>query len=201
MPTHGRPARATPLTLSLLVQPGSPWSTGCRAPADSPYGGEMSPPSADLRVEPMHLRERPPAELAALFAGGWPAFIDADEVAARYLPAVRRRPVRARRRSPRGPDRDSALRWTIQGRRTATSDRKVPIPVDADRGLRHLDPRRRHRLRPVAANPSANGRAQLLGTSVNSQAFAGTIQQWQEWSGLDLPGNGAYVVTNALAPL
>lgn len=43
--------------------------------------------------------------------------------------------------------------------------------------------------------------AQLLGTRPNSQTFTGTVQQWQEWSGLDLPGDGAYVVVDALAPL
>lgn len=34
-------------------------------------------------------RDRSPAQWAALFAGGWPAFIDADEVAAGCLPRVR----------------------------------------------------------------------------------------------------------------
>lgn len=54
-----------------------------------PYGGGMLPLSPGLRLEPMHFRERPTAELSAVFAGGWPPFVEADELAAEYLPAVR----------------------------------------------------------------------------------------------------------------
>jgi hypothetical protein len=43
--------------------------------------------------------------------------------------------------------------------------------------------------------------AQILGTSPASQTFTGTVAQWQEWSGLDLPGDGAYIVPDALSPL
>lgn len=43
--------------------------------------------------------------------------------------------------------------------------------------------------------------AQLLGTSSTSQTFTGRVKQWEEWSGLDIPGDGAYVVPRALAPL
>lgn len=39
----------------------------------------------------MHARERPAHELEALFADGWPAFIGADVLAARHVPAVRSR--------------------------------------------------------------------------------------------------------------
>lgn len=46
--------------------------------------------AANLVVEAMKERERPADQLTALFAGGWPAFIDADEVAAEHLPRVRR---------------------------------------------------------------------------------------------------------------
>lgn len=37
----------------------------------------------------MSARPRPPEQVAALFAGGWPAFIDADSVAAGCFPRVR----------------------------------------------------------------------------------------------------------------
>lgn len=43
--------------------------------------------------------------------------------------------------------------------------------------------------------------AQLLTTSPASQTFTGTVRQWQEWTGLDLPGQGAYVVPDALGSL
>ena len=43
--------------------------------------------------------------------------------------------------------------------------------------------------------------ARLLGTHRASQTFTGTVRQWQEWSGLNLPGDGAYVIPDALAPL
>lgn len=41
----------------------------------------------------------------------------------------------------------------------------------------------------------------LLGTSPASQVFTGTVEQWQGWSNLALPGDGAYVVPAALSPL
>lgn len=41
----------------------------------------------------------------------------------------------------------------------------------------------------------------LLGTRPASQTFTGTVRQWEQWSGLDLPGDGAYIVPDALAPL
>lgn len=43
----------------------------------------------DFGVELMHDRPRTDAELGDLFAGGWPAFIEADEEAAQALPRVR----------------------------------------------------------------------------------------------------------------
>ena len=43
--------------------------------------------------------------------------------------------------------------------------------------------------------------AQVLGTSPASQTFTGTVAQWQEWSGRGLPGDGAYVIPDALTPL
>ena len=45
--------------------------------------------TSGLSVKPMRARERPGQELEALLAGGWLAFIDAGEVAAHHLPAVR----------------------------------------------------------------------------------------------------------------
>ncbi len=42
-----------------------------------------------LVLERVGDRERPPAAWEALFAGGWPAFIDADPLAAAHLPRVR----------------------------------------------------------------------------------------------------------------
>lgn len=45
--------------------------------------------SRNLLVEPLAARPRSPDQLAALFAGGWPAFIDADQEAAAALPRVR----------------------------------------------------------------------------------------------------------------
>lgn len=43
----------------------------------------------NLTVETMHQRVRSEDQLAALFDGGWPPFIDADTVAAQHLPRVR----------------------------------------------------------------------------------------------------------------
>lgn len=43
----------------------------------------------NLTVETMHQRVRSKDQLAALFDGGWPPFIDADTVAAQHLPRVR----------------------------------------------------------------------------------------------------------------
>lgn len=44
---------------------------------------------SELLVERVGDRERPAAQWGALFAGGWPAFIEADPVAAATLPEVR----------------------------------------------------------------------------------------------------------------
>lgn len=44
-----------------------------------------------LSAEVMHARPRSEQDLAALFEGGWPAFIEADPLAAEYLPRVRER--------------------------------------------------------------------------------------------------------------
>lgn len=43
--------------------------------------------------------------------------------------------------------------------------------------------------------------AEVLGPAPRSQVFTGTVQQWEEWSGLALPGSGSYVVPDALAPV
>ena len=43
--------------------------------------------------------------------------------------------------------------------------------------------------------------AEMLGVSPASQTFTGTVRQWEEWSGIEIPGDGAYVVPDALAPL
>ncbi len=43
--------------------------------------------------------------------------------------------------------------------------------------------------------------ATVLGTSPASQAFTGTVQQGEQWSGFVRPGIGAYVIPEALAPL
>lgn len=42
-----------------------------------------------LVVEPLHARPRPDDQMARLFAGGWPAFITADQEAKRYLDRIR----------------------------------------------------------------------------------------------------------------
>lgn len=43
----------------------------------------------DFVAELMHDRPRNDAELGELFAGGWPAFIEADQETAKALPRVR----------------------------------------------------------------------------------------------------------------
>ncbi len=48
-----------------------------------------SHPDPALRIEPLHARPRPADQLAALFAGGWPAFIAADRAAEKLLPQIR----------------------------------------------------------------------------------------------------------------
>jgi len=228
----------------------------------------MSSPGCDLRVEPFHLRSRSAAELTALFAGGWPAFIGADALAARHLPTVR----------STFPDLEVALlrddvlvaagwgvpiAWdgTVEGLPAGYSDtlaravttRQAAITpntfvicagqVRPDAGrtglaaallqglidtghaaslaqvVAPLRPTDKHRypLTPIehyarwtrpdgsAFDPWLRSHlrlgAQLLATHPASQTFTGTVQQWQEWSGLDLPGDGAYVIPDALAPL
>lgn len=43
--------------------------------------------------------------------------------------------------------------------------------------------------------------ASVVATSTASQAFTGSVAQWQDWSGLVLPASGTYVVPDALEPL
>lgn len=43
--------------------------------------------------------------------------------------------------------------------------------------------------------------ASVVATSTASQAFTGSVAQWQDWSGLLLPASGTYVIPDALAPL
>lgn len=43
--------------------------------------------------------------------------------------------------------------------------------------------------------------ARFVGVAEASQTFSGTVQQWQDWSGLALPASGSYVVPEALAPV
>lgn len=221
-----------------------------------------------LRVEPMHVRDRPAAELAALFAGGWPAFIAADELAARYLPTVRVSfpelevavlqhdvlvaagwgvPLTWDETAEDLPSGYSdALRRAVTDHQQAATPNTLVIcaaqvrPDAAGSGLAiavleglietgraaglnrvvaPLRPTAKHRypLTPIedyTAWTRADGTpydpwlrthlrmgAHLLGTSPASQIFTGTVQQWQEWSGLDLPGDGAYIIPDALAPL
>jgi GNAT superfamily N-acetyltransferase len=221
-----------------------------------------------LQVEPFHLRERPAAELAALFAGGWPAFIGADEVAARFLPEVRSAfadletallqddvlvaagwgvPIAWDQNPDDLPDGYSdALARAVLGRRAglrpdtfvvcaaqvrpdvggsglAVALLEALVEAARNAGLPRvvapLRPTGKHRypLTPIEeyatwTRPDGSAfdpwlrthlrmGAQLIGTSPRSQTFTGTVQQWQEWSGLDLPGDGAYVISGALAPL
>lgn len=216
----------------------------------------------------MHARDRSADELAALFSGGWPAFIEADEVAERYLPMVRatfsglevallqhgvlaaagwgvpiiwdetvgglpggysdalRRAV-TDHRAGAAPDTlvvcAAQVRPDAAGSGLAVAVLEGLVEAGQAAGLRKviapLRPTTKHRypLTPItdyAGWTRTDGSAfdpwlrthlrmgaQLLGTSPASQTFAGTVQQWQEWSGLDLPGTGAYVIPNALTPL
>lgn len=216
----------------------------------------------------MRARERPAAELEALFAGGWPAFIEADERAARSLPEVRSRfadlevallrdgvlvaagwgvPVRwdATVAGLPGGYSDALARAVTGHRRGVPPDTLVVCAVQVrpdaggsglasavleglvttaraaglDRVVAPLRPTAKHRypLTPIeryAAWTRADGSAldpwlrthlrlgaRLLGTSRVSQVFTGTVAQWERWSGLDLPEDGAYLVPGALAPL
>ena len=228
----------------------------------------VSANGSGLSVEPFHLRPRPAAELTALFAGGWPAFIEADDLAARHLPTVRATfadlevallqdgvlvaaswgvPITWDGTAEGLPDgySDTPARAVTTHQAAITPNTLVvcagQVRPDAERtglagallkglietgraaGLNQvvapLRPTAKHRypLTPIedyASWTRADGSAfdpwvrthlrmgaRLLGTHPASQTFTGTVQQWQEWSGLDLPGDGAYVVPDALAPL
>lgn len=43
--------------------------------------------------------------------------------------------------------------------------------------------------------------ATVIGPATVSQTIAGTIEQWQRWTGLQFPASGAYAIAGALAPL
>lgn len=228
----------------------------------------MPPLRPGLHLEPMHARDRSDDELAALFSGGWPAFIEADELAARYLPTVRMTfpeleiallqddvlvaagwgvPITwdgtagdlpggysgALCRAVTGHQAEAVpdtlvicaaqVRPDAAGSGLAVAVLEGLIETAQAAGLRQvvapLRPTAKHRypLTPIedyAAWTRADGSAfdpwlrthlrmgaQMIGTSPASQTFTGTVRQWQEWSGLDLPGDGAYVVANALTPL
>ena len=227
----------------------------------------MGAPEA-WRVEPLHARPRPEAELAALLSGGWPAFIGADALAGEHLPAVRQAfadlevvllvddvvtaaawgvPVawdgsvddlpagygdalgRALAGREGGVRPDTLVVCAAQVRPDAVGGGLAArvldglVEVGAARGLDRvvapLRPTGKHRypLTPVeeyAAWTRPDGSAvdpwlrthlrmgaELLGTAPASQTFEGTVAQWEAWSGLVLPGDGAYVVPDALAPL
>ena len=216
----------------------------------------------------MQLRERPPAELAALFSGGWPAFIDADAVAARHLPTVRATfpdlevallqddvlvaagwgvPIAWDGTVDQLPGgySDALARAVIEHQAAEPQDTLVvcaaQVRPDAARaglaaavldglieaaravGLAQvvapLRPTAKHRypLIPIedyVVWTRADGSAfdpwlrthfrlgaHLLGTSPASQIFTGTVQQWEEWSGLAMPGDGSYIVRDALTPV
>lgn len=216
----------------------------------------------------MHARARPAEQLEALFAGGWPAFIQTDAVAAQHVPTVRERfsdlevvllqdgvlvaaawgvPISWDGTSsdlPRGYS-DALIRSVAGHQCSASADTLVlcaaQVRPDVERsglaravlrglidvgqraGLSQvvapLRPTLKHRypLIPIeeyvrwtrpdgtAFDPwlrthlGMGGR--LLGTSPASQVFTGTVEQWQGWSNLALPGDGAYVVPDALSPL
>jgi hypothetical protein len=228
----------------------------------------MAATSTGLRVEPMHLRPRPAEELAALFAGGWPAFIDADEVAARHLPTVRATftdlevvllqddvvvaagwgvPIAWDGTVKDLPEGYSdALARAVTAHQAATSPNTLVvcaaqvrpdagrtglaatlleglITTASDAGLVQvvapLRPTTKHRypLTPIEdyatwTRPDGSAfdpwlrthlrmGARLLGTAPESQRFTGTVEQWQQWSNLMLPGDGSYVIPDALSPL
>lgn len=216
----------------------------------------------------MHARVRPEAELAALFSGGWPAFIGADALAEEHLAAVRSRfadlevvlvvddvvvaaawgvPVAwdgsvadlpagygdALARAVEGDDRarepDTLVVCAAQVRPDATGGALATgvltglLETGSVRGLvRAVAPLRltaehRYPLTPIEAyaawtRPDGSAfdpwlrthlrmGAELLATAPASQTFTGTVAQWEAWSGFALPGDGAYVVPDALAPL
>ena len=225
-------------------------------------------PAPRYRVEPLHHRERPAEQLEALFAGGWPAFIEADALAAEHLPTVRAvfadlevvllrdevpvaaawgvpvawdgtvpdlpggyadslaRAVRGHRDGV-GPDTlvvcAAQVRPDAGGRGLAAQVLDGLLAAGRDHGLRRavaplrLTALHRYPLTPVevyarwtrpdgtAFDPWLRTHlrmgARFLATSPASQTFTGTVAQWEAWSGLALPGDGAYVVPDALAPL
>lgn len=220
------------------------------------------------RVEPLHARSRSEAELAALFSGGWPAFIEADALAEEHLPGVRAAfadlevvllvdgvasaaawgvPVawdgsvgdlpagygaalgRALAGRERGDRPDTLVVCAAQVRPDAVGGGLAARVLDglveagAGQGLGRvvaplrLTGKHRYPLTPIeeyAAWTRADGSAfdpwlrthlrmgaELLATAPASQTFTGTVAQWEAWTGLPLPGDGAYVVPDALAPL
>jgi hypothetical protein len=221
-----------------------------------------------LTVEPMRARERPAAELEALFTGGWPAFIGADPAAEQYLPTVRSTfgdlevavlqhgvlmaagwgvPIAWDSTAADLPSGYSeSLARAVTGRDTGLQPNTFVIcaaqvrsdgvrsglakavlqglidTAEADqlpRVIAPLRPTLKHRypLTPIedyvtwtradgsAFDPWLRSHqrmgATVLGTSPASQTFTGTVQQWEEWAAIALPGDGSYVIHDALSPL
>lgn len=228
----------------------------------------MSTSASGLHVEPMRVRERSEAALAALFGDGWPAFIDSDLLAGQHLPFVRdtfgglevalvQRDVlvgagwgvpiawngltdqlpggyseslaRAVRDHENGVTPDTLVVCATQvhpersGAGLAAAVLEGLIDTGAAAGLTRvvapLRPTWKHRypLTPIvdyagwtrgdgsAFDPWVRTHlrmgAHLLGTSSTSQTFTASVRRWEEWSGLEIPGDGAYIVPRALAPL
>ena len=228
----------------------------------------MSASTSGLRVEPMRVWGRSEAQLAALFGDGWPAFIDADLLAAQHLPVVRDTfgglevallqddvlvgagwgvPITWSGASDQLPSgySESLARAVSDHQSGVTPDTLVVcaaqvhperagvglaaavldglIDAGAAVGLTRvvapLRPMWKHRypLTPIvdyAGWTRGDGSAfdpwlrthlrmgaRLIGTNPTSQTFTGTVKQWEEWSGLEIPAAGAYIVPRALAPL
>lgn len=41
----------------------------------------------------------------------------------------------------------------------------------------------------------------VIGLAPNAQTMTGTVAQWEEWTGLELPASGDYIIPKGLAPL
>lgn len=221
-----------------------------------------------LRVERMGARPRADADLAALFAGGWPAFIGADALAGRHLPAVRRLfgdlevvlladdvPVAAAWGVPiawtgapedlpagygdalaravacdaAGGSPDTLVVCAAQVRPDAAGSGLAAqvlaglVETGTAAGLERvvaplrLTGKHRYPLTPIEryarwTRPDGSAfdpwlrthlrmGARVVGTAAASQTFTASVAQWEAWSGLSLPDDGAYVVPDALAPL
>lgn len=173
--------------------------------------------AADLVIERFWERERPGDQLTALFAGGWPAFIDADQAAAAHLPRIRQ--LFADWEFALVDPAGSQLVAAGWGCHCGGTARSAAAAGGLVRVVAPLRPTGKHRhpltsIEPYAAWTRDDGTAsdgwlrshlamggRMVATTPASQTFTAPVTSWEQWSGLSMPTSGTYLVPDALAPL